>query len=407
VLLTIANTLLELAAVGLGLATLALAVQAAAAILVRDRSLPISSRRPSIAVLVPAHNEEQGIETTLLRIKQDLLPRDRLAVIADNCVDQTAAVARQAGAEVVIRNDPDRRGKGFALAAGLGHLGEEHPEVIIFVDADCQFSSHGVELLARACAATQAPVQGRDLMVASSDRKAPARLAEFAWRIKNDFRPAGYARLGLPCHLRGTGMAIPRGLIKPGLFETGHLAEDMLLGIELAIAGHPPRFFRGASVSSYFPETERGQAAQKQRWVQGHLGLIGTHLPRLIYHGVRRLDPGLLALAADLAVPPLGVLALANVVLLTLTVAHLAVTGSSAALGLAAVAAAAFLLPLLAAWLVCGQDLIGRREIGQVPRHVITVTRSVLNLARGQRTGWTRADRLQRTAQFGQRGQSD
>jgi cellulose synthase/poly-beta-1,6-N-acetylglucosamine synthase-like glycosyltransferase len=390
----IPEMLLELAAVGLILATMAFAVQAGAAIFSSDRLFPTTARRPSIAVLIPAHNEEQNIEATLLRLKKELSPADRLLVVADNCIDQTAALAARAGADTVIRNDPGLRGKGFALAAGLCHLAPTAPEIVIFVDADCQFNSGGVELLARACAAANAPVQCLNLMVAKPDCPAPPRLAEFAWRIKNDLRPNGYARLGLPCHLLGTGMALPWRLLDPRMFATGHLAEDILLGADLAMKGFPPRFFREARVTSYFPSTRAGQDQQKQRWVHGHFSLINSHVPRLVYQGLRRRQLGLLALAADLAVPPLGVLAVANVVLIAMSLTWMAATGAGAPLALAAVGSALFAFSLVAAWRVCGRDLIGLKEVKQLPRHIIMVMGSVLNLARGRRAPWTRADRL-------------
>jgi hypothetical protein len=393
-LLSILNILLELGAIGLALATMAFALQAGAAIFLRDRSFLTAPYRPSIAVLVPAHNEDQNIEATLFRIKTDLLPGDRLVVVADNCADQTAMLASRAGAEVVVRNDLSWRGKGFALAAGLRHLAAQAPEVVVFVDADCQFSLHGLESLARACAAAGAPVQCLYLMVADPGSPAPpSHLPEFAWRIKNDLRPNGYARLGLPCHLLGTGMALPWGLIEPQLFATGHLTEDMFLGIELAIRGSPPRFFRAARVTSYFPETQDGRDRQKQRWVHGHLGLIKSHLPRLIYQGLRRRDRGLLALAADLAVPPLGVLTAAHLMLILLCLADLAITGTAVPLALAVLASGILAFSLITAWHFCARDLIGLNDINQLVRHLIIVTRSAVNLARGHRAQWIRADR--------------
>jgi cellulose synthase/poly-beta-1,6-N-acetylglucosamine synthase-like glycosyltransferase len=394
-LASVPGMLLEFAAVGLILATMALAVQAGTAICLSDRPALVASHRPAIAVLIPAHNEAQQIEATVLRIKEDLLPIDRLLVVADNCTDQTAPLAVRAGAEIVIRNDPDLPGKGFALAAGLRHLSAMPPEIIVFVDADCQIGSHGVELLARACAAANAPVQCLNLMIANPDSRAPPpRLAEFAWRIKNDLRPNGYARLGLPCHLLGTGMALPWRLIDPGMFATGHLSEDMLLGLDLAMKGSSPRFFRDVTVKSYFPDTERGQVQQKQRWVHGHFALINSHVPRLVYQAVRRRELGLLALAADLAVPPLGVLAVANVILLVMSLTWKALTGASAPLGFAAIESALFASSLVAAWQVCGRDLIGLKEVKQLPRHTIMVMRSVFNLVRGHRAPWNRAERL-------------
>ena len=69
--------------------------------------------RPSCAVLVPAHDEEAGLPATLAALWPQLEAGDRLLVVADNCTDRTAAVARAAGAEVLERRDPDRRGKAL------------------------------------------------------------------------------------------------------------------------------------------------------------------------------------------------------------------------------------------------------------------------------------------------------
>lgn len=393
------SLLLEFAAIALVTASSAFVLQAIAVIFLPERCFIISSHRPSLAVLVPAHDEQQAIEATVIGIKNDLSPNDALLVVADNCSDQTAMVAKNAGADVLVRNDPVRRGKGFALAAGLQHLAATAPEIVVLIDADCQVSKGGVELLARACAAANAPVQCLDLMMASPDSSAPARLSEFAWRIKNVLRPTGYARLGLPCQLLGTGMAIPWGLIKPSRFATGHLTEDLLLGLELAILGHAARFFRETRVISYFPDTEHGQQQQKQRWIHGHLGLIKSHLPRLLYHGCRQRNPALLALAADLLVPPLGILATANVLLLTFALAWFVVTGTFRPLDLAALASAFFAFCVGTSWYFCGRDLIGISEIKRLPHHLLSVMGSFFSLARGHRTQWIRAQRLDTASQ--------
>src|SRR5437879_5400266 len=87
-------------------------VVASVALPQRERSMPPgghSDRR--VAVLVPAHDESAGLLPTIADIKAQLHASDRLLVVADNCTDDTAAVAMAAGAEVIIRNDPDRMGK--------------------------------------------------------------------------------------------------------------------------------------------------------------------------------------------------------------------------------------------------------------------------------------------------------
>ena len=77
-----------------------------------------SSRRLRFDVFVPAHNEESIIARTVANLRGLDWPADRfrVIVIADNCGDATASIAAQAGARVFERADPERRGKGYALA---------------------------------------------------------------------------------------------------------------------------------------------------------------------------------------------------------------------------------------------------------------------------------------------------
>jgi cellulose synthase/poly-beta-1,6-N-acetylglucosamine synthase-like glycosyltransferase len=75
---------------------------------------PGGDPHPRVAVLVPAHNEDAGLLPTLADIKAQMHVSDRLLVVADNCTDDTTAVAAAMGANVIERNDPDRKGKGYA-----------------------------------------------------------------------------------------------------------------------------------------------------------------------------------------------------------------------------------------------------------------------------------------------------
>jgi hypothetical protein len=135
-------------------------------------------------------------------------------------------------------------------------------------------------------------------------------VSAFAFLTKNMVRPAGLARLGIPCHLLGTGMAIPWELLDVDRLATGNIVEDMQMGIDLAIAGTPPRFCFDAEVRGSFPGASRAALVQRTRWEHGHLGTILTQCPRLAWQAVRRGRPWLLGMALDLAVPPLALLCL-------------------------------------------------------------------------------------------------
>ena len=387
------NALLTMACLGLVAVTSVLFVQALGALFGAARSLPLAAVRPLIAVLTPAHNEEAGIEALVSSVRAQLADGDRLLVVADNCDDRTAELAERAGAEVVVRRDPGRRGKGYALDEGLRHLEKAPPEVVVFLDADCQISPGGVSKLARASAGTGAPVQCLNLMVVNPANGDQSRLAEFAWRIKNDFRANGYARLGLPSQLFGTGMAFPWACIAPRLFATGHVAEDIMVGLAMAKAGHAPRFFQDVMVVSHFPETRSGADQQKKRWMHGHLQLISTHVPPLMWHALRKRDGDTLALAVDLLVPPLVLLGLANASLFAVGAAWALLTGSSAPMIVAIVSCCLLAASLGGAWAVHGRDLIGTKELRELPAHLIRVVNATAGFVAGQRSIWIRADR--------------
>src|SRR4051812_40886163 len=219
--------------------------------------------RQRLAVVIPAHNESTAILPTLQDIRAQLLPADRLLVVADNCTDDTAVIAAAAGAEVLRRDDPVRRGKGYALDFALQQLKSDPPEIVVIIDADCRVAERSLDRLAGACATSHRPVQALDLMIAPEAGQINHSVAEFAWRVKNWVRPLGLSALGLPCQLLGTGMAIPWNVIGAADLGTGWIVEDLKLGLDLASSGHPPLFCPSACVTSRFPVSAAGAETQR------------------------------------------------------------------------------------------------------------------------------------------------
>lgn len=274
---------------------------------------PTSASALNLAVVMPAHNEALGITTAIRSVLPQLNPGDRLVVVADNCSDDTAAVAAAAGAEVIERFDTHLRGKGYALDFGVRHLGaaERPPGVVVIVDADCEVAPGALQTLALTSARRGRPVQALYLMHSPPQAGLKTRIAEFAWVVKNHVRPLGFARLGWPCQLMGTGMAFPWELICHAPLASGHIVEDMQLGLDLAGAGSPPLFLPATRVNSQFPSQAEGTVTQRTRWEHGHLSVIRAHAPRLLWQAVTRGQGVLLAMALDLCVPPLASLVLA------------------------------------------------------------------------------------------------
>jgi cellulose synthase/poly-beta-1,6-N-acetylglucosamine synthase-like glycosyltransferase len=145
-------------------------------------------------------------------------------------------------------------------------------------------------------------------MRAPRDASPKMRIAEFAWVVKNQVRPTGLHRLGLPCQLMGTGMAFPWSSINSAVLASGHIVEDLRLGIDLALVGTAPLFCPDALVTSSFPTSSEGIQGQRTRWEHGHLGVILQDAPRLLCRSIASFSASLTALTLDLCVPPLALL---------------------------------------------------------------------------------------------------
>lgn len=348
-----------------------------------------------IAVLVPAHNEESGIAQTLRNIRSNLMRDDRLVVVADNCTDQTAEIAQSLGAEVTARIDQSKRGKGYALDWGLAYLAADPPDVVVIVDADCHIVTGTLRALATRAARLDRPVQALYVMTAPARSSVGQQVAEFAWCVKNQVRPMGLKLMNLPSQLMGTGMAFPWRLIRSVNLASGHLVEDLKLGLDLAKLGSAPEFYPEVIVSSTFPSSVEGIRTQRQRWEQGHIYLIGHIAFPLLWRGIVRRDYRLAALSLDLMVPPISLLSFVILALILLT-------GSAFFCGVAEQAFALALLCIILlscsitlAWVRFGRGMLPPKSLLRVPAYLAEKVPVYAKLIIGKGvSNWIRSDRV-------------
>jgi cellulose synthase/poly-beta-1,6-N-acetylglucosamine synthase-like glycosyltransferase len=303
------DVLLLVAAITLLLPILVFSIECFIALLpTKDENPDDSTLRPTIAVLVPAHNEASGIAATLQAIQLQLTVRDRLLVVADNCEDETAAIARALGATVIERQDVEKRGKGYALDYGVRYLATDPPQIVVIIDADCDVSPDTIEKIATLAESRQQPVQATYLMEPPPSSSLSSQVSVFAFKVKNLVRPSGLRKLGLPCSLMGTGMAFPWLVISKAPLASGNIVEDMQLGVDLAITGYPTLFSPETLVRGRLPQQQEATVTQKTRWEHGHLQIILTQVPKLVKEAVKQRRWELLAMGLDFAVPPLSLL---------------------------------------------------------------------------------------------------
>jgi cellulose synthase/poly-beta-1,6-N-acetylglucosamine synthase-like glycosyltransferase len=349
--------------------------------------------RPRLAVLVPAHDEACGVRNTLDSLIPQLASGDRLLVVADNCTDDTAQVCAAAGVEVIERNDPVRRGKPYALDFGVRHLEADPPEMVVIVDADCIADEGSVDRISRLSALHDRPVQALDLMKAPPQADVMIQIAEFACLLKNLVRPLGKHRLGVPCQLMGTGMAIPWALIHAIPLASDHLSEDVKMGVDCARLGRPPMFCPDAKVQSLFPVSMRDAKSQRHRWEHGHLAMIVGHGPRLLLEAVLSRQPGLLALVADMCVPPLALLALAALAAVAAGAIFAAASGDMLPLQVASAALLGLFLSVFLAWARFGRRVVSFRKLAYAPVYAIGKLPLYVKFLVRRQTEWVRSRR--------------
>jgi cellulose synthase/poly-beta-1,6-N-acetylglucosamine synthase-like glycosyltransferase len=234
---------------------------------------------PRVAIVVPAHNEGSGLCRTLDSLKRELIgaPHAQLLVIADNCSDDTATVARTAGVRVLERRDAQHHGKGHALAYAFAHTTEV--DWYIVVDADTDVAPGFLHAMCAAmrddCAALQCRYRVRDAL--ASRRATLADVALAAWNV---LRPRGRAALGLSAGILGNGFALARRTVVCVPYAAHSIVEDVEYHQLLLQAGLKVDWVDGTEVRGEMPEGAAA-ARQRARWEGGRLRLMATRAPRL------------------------------------------------------------------------------------------------------------------------------
>jgi cellulose synthase/poly-beta-1,6-N-acetylglucosamine synthase-like glycosyltransferase len=371
-----------------------LAIQIFAALTHKKKSLvPTSHPSPSLAILMPAHNESLVIAETIKALIPALKSADQILVVADNCNDETASIARNLGATVIERQHATLRGKGYALDFGLQYLKASPPEVVIVIDADCMVDTQSISALASACVLNQRPIQALYLMQAQPDPSLKQRIAAFAWLVKNYVRPLGFNALGLPCQLMGTGMAFLWQDINAINLASAHIAEDMKMGVDLARINKAPIFLPQALVTSTFPSDQNATKTQRARWEHGHLSVITNDAPVLFIEAIASKNLQMFGLALDLIVPPLAVLTLICAFVWVMSFALYLLTKLPLSLTYASLVFIVLSLAVLCAWAFFGRHIISLKQLCYAPVYALVKIPLYIKFFVNRQVEWVRSKR--------------
>jgi cellulose synthase/poly-beta-1,6-N-acetylglucosamine synthase-like glycosyltransferase len=289
-----------------------------AACLSRKRQLkPPLSAAHRILFLIPAHNEAILLPSTLTNLRQLDYPAElyEVHVVADNCSDNTAELARAGGAFVHERFNDTLKGKGCALHWLLRRLwaAETTHDAVVVLDADSIVSRNFLRVMDAHLTAGARAVQAH-YAVRDSGSSPVVALRYIAMAMVNYLRPLGRMLLGGSAGLKGNGMLFRAELTHQHQW-TAHLTEDVELHMSLIAAGEQVLFSPDAVVWAEMPSTLAGSTTQNERWERGRLEMLRRYLPRLLGDATRALGRGQwrraylnFDAAMELLIPPFTVL---------------------------------------------------------------------------------------------------
>ncbi len=345
-------------------------------------------------VVVPAHNEAPVIAQTVANLLRLDWPRDlfRVLVVADNCTDATAEVARAAGALVIERQDAQRRGKGYALELAFSTSAAQGlADAVVVIDADAQASENLLSAFASRIEGGEQAVQAHYgvLNPMASWRTRLITIAKASFHI---VRSRARERLGLSCGIRGNGWCVTHALLRRVPYRCFSLTEDLEYGIELGLAGVRVAYADEAHSDAEMVSGEQVASKQRQRWESGRFRLIRSKTWGLLQAGFGRPSRLCLDLALDLLVLPLSYVVL-NILLLLGFAAVIAPWIPSAALWLrvGGGCAVGVLLYVLRGWQLSGIGARGLADLARAPGFLIW---KLMLLVRRRASGeWVRTER--------------
>lgn len=268
---------------------------------------------PTFAILVPARNEEVFIDKLLASLAALDYPRSRFTVhvIADNCTDATATIARSAGwVSVHERFDERLRRKGYALAWLLDRLAGQGLEydAYVVVDADTIVSRNLLRIMARELFLGARAVQARYTIL--NPTVSPATVLRWiAFTLMNDIRQQGRTILGGSSSLLGNGMCFTGALLRKYPWRAFALSEDYQYYLQLVEHGERVRYVRDAVVATVMPTRFADLRAQDIRWESTIPGQPSWKTAlRLLRIGIQHRDWMRVDAALELIVPPISLL---------------------------------------------------------------------------------------------------
>ena len=263
-----------------------------AGLLLKPRPIPSRPAKHRIAAVIPARNEAAVIGKLVESLLAQDYPRALLDiyVVPNNCKDDTEAVARAAGAGI-IRVEGPIRAKGDVLRGAFAQLSATGK-----YDAYCVFDADNLVDRGFMRAVNDALEAGYQVGQGYRDTKNPydnwvtGSLTAFYWFMSRFYNESRF-RLGMSCHLNGTGIMVSDATIRAIGWDTHTMTEDQEFTALCAMNGIKICWMSGARIYDEQTRSFWVSCVQRRRWTAGSLQCLRRYVPRLLkQHTAATLD---------------------------------------------------------------------------------------------------------------------
>ncbi|WP_300379573.1 glycosyltransferase family 2 protein [Clostridium sp.] len=242
------------------------------------------------AMIVAAHNEEVVIGKLIESMLNQDYPKELfdIFVIADNCDDNTAKVARKYGVYVYERFNKNEKGKGYALEwlfDKIFKMNNKYDAVAIF-DADNLVSKNW-------CKEINSKMQeGYKVVQGYIDSKNPndswiATSYSIAFWTQNRMYQLARSNVGLSNQIGGTGFAVNTEVLKDLGWGATCLTEDLEFTCKLILNGEKVGWAHDAIIYDEKPLTLKQSWVQRRRWMQGFTDVASRYFFKLLKKGLK------------------------------------------------------------------------------------------------------------------------
>lgn len=288
----------------------------------REKNFKTTKSRRFV-VLIPAYNEEKVLSKTLYSLFSLIYPRRLydLIVIADNCTDNTAKIARNLGATVLERDNPEQRGKGYALRWGFDWIlrsGKKYDAVVVF-DSDSLISGNFLEVMNYYLEQGKEVIQSSDLVIPQPGVWS-SEMIRIGFLLYNYVKPLGRKALGLQMGLRGNGMCFSVSHLKQHPWGAWSRTEDLEYGLQLLMKGVQIHFAPEACVWAQMPVKAVNAESQRRRWEMGRQEIMRKYVRLFFRETFRRRSLRFFDVLVDLTTPPFANMFLFVLVMIALNI---------------------------------------------------------------------------------------